>query len=365
MGDADRRSVQESWRQLLDTLRLGDVLFDDPSRVDLDDHERALGYRNLTHILAFSIGLQMNGDRDRPTFAPSLKDPPGEMTLGEHPDVHYEWAPIRGGRRYRITGRRGDEVYLSFTVHRGVRGSGHEQWFDGHLNHHDIKTDRDGRFEIIVSGEPEGDNWLRASADANEIYARAYHFDLANERTATYRIEPMDDVPTQPLTSRDVASRLQDMTRLVGDMTAAWPQPLDHPNTVGELWKPNVDGPSRMWSAIDNVYNRGVFRLEEDEALLLEGEVVPSDYWSVQLWSPFLGSGDYRRNRVTINTEQAHLGPNGEFRVAIARNALDIPGLDSISTAGERQGTFFVRWMCAARDPRTPTCQLVKIADLQ
>ena len=127
MTDTNRRLVQESWRQVLDALRAGDALFDDPARVELDDHELALGYRNLTHILAFSIGLQMNADRDWPSFAPSLKDPPGEKTLGEHPDVHYEWAPIRGGRRYRITGQRGDEAYLSFTVHRGVRGSGNEQ----------------------------------------------------------------------------------------------------------------------------------------------------------------------------------------------------------------------------------------------
>ncbi|TML20184.1 MAG: DUF1214 domain-containing protein [Actinobacteria bacterium] len=365
MTDTNHRLVQESWRQVLHALRAGDALFDDPARVELDDHELALGYRNLTHILAFSIGLQMNADRDWPSFAPSLKDPPGEKTLGEHPDVHYEWAPIRGGRRYRITGQRGDEAYLSFTVHRGVRGSGSEQWFDSHLNQHDIKTDSDGRFEIIVSGEPEGDNWLRASSDANEIYARAYHFDLANERTASYRIEPLDPRPPQPLSSRDVAERLQHMARLIADMTAAWPQPLHNPNTAGELWKPDVSNPSRMWSAIDNVYNRGVFHLEHDEALLLEGEVVPSDYWGIQLWTPFLGSGDYRHQRVTINTEQAHLGPNREFRVAIARTDLDIPGLDSISTAGERQGTFFVRWMCATREPPTPTCRLVKIADLR
>ena len=73
---------------------------------------------------------------------PSPKDPPGEKILGEHPDVRYQWAAIRGGRRYRITGRRGDEAYLSFTVHRGVRGSGFEQAFDSHLNHHDLRDRR-------------------------------------------------------------------------------------------------------------------------------------------------------------------------------------------------------------------------------
>ena len=49
---------------------------------------------------------------------------------------------------------------------------------------------------------------MRASDDANEIYARAYHFDLKHERLATYRIEPLDAPPPQRLTSDAVAARL-------------------------------------------------------------------------------------------------------------------------------------------------------------
>ena len=119
-----------------------------------------------------------------------------------------------------------------------------------------------------------------------------------------------------------------------------------------------------MWSAVDNVYARGVFRLEPDEVLLLEGAVVPCDYWGVQLWSPFLGSGDARHQRVTINTAQARLGPQGEFRVAIARRDPQVPDVDWISTAGERQGTFFIRWMCPAAMPPAPTCRLLTVEAL-
>ena len=43
------------------------------------------------------------------------------------------------------------------------------------------------------------------------------------------------------------------MTRLVRDLTRAIPQPLDAPNTMGELWQTDPTGPSRMWSALDNV----------------------------------------------------------------------------------------------------------------
>jgi hypothetical protein len=93
--------------------------------------------------------------------------------------------------------------------------------------------------------------------------------------------------------------------------------------------------------------------------------VVPCDYWSVQLWSPFLSSGDFRRHQVTVNSAQARLGTGNEFRVAITTHDPGIPGLDHVSTCGGRQGTFFVRWMCPREAPPAPTCHLVELADLQ
>ena len=369
-GDAsDPGPAQAAWRELLDVLRDADQSFLDPARGSFDASEVAEGYRNLLHFVAFAYGMYMRVDRDWPVFLAMAKDPPGEKSLGEHPDVHYRWAALRGDRRYRIRGRRGDEAYLSFTVHRGVRGSGFEQYFDSHLNHHDLVTDADGNFEIIVSPDREGDNWLRVSADANEIYARAYHLAPGSERTATYEIEPLDPTPSgraRParLTGDEVATRLREMTNVVRHLTAAMPQPLVDENAIGELWQIDPDGPSRMWTALDNVYNRGVFRLEPSQALLLEGVVGDCDYWGIQLWTPFLASGDARRHQVTINSSQARLGPNGEFRVAIAMDDPRIPGLDFVSTAGGRQGTFFVRWMCAREAPPVPTCRLVELADI-
>jgi len=205
VSDNDPGAAQEAWRELLDVLRDSDRSFIDGGRGCFDEGEIGYGYRNLIHILTFATGMFMNADREWPMFVTSWKDPPGEKTLGEHPDVHYQWASVRGGRRYRIAGRRGDEAYLSFTLHRGVRGSGQEQFFDSHINHHDLKTDADGHFEIVVSPEQEGDNWLRASEDANEIYARAYHLDPVHDRRATYVIEPLDPPLPSPLDRETVA----------------------------------------------------------------------------------------------------------------------------------------------------------------
>jgi hypothetical protein len=363
----DPGPAQAAWRELLDVLRAADRSFLDPARASLDPREVADGYRNLASITAFAFGMYMRVDRDWPVFLASPKDPPGEKRLGEHPDVDYRWAAIRGDRRYRITGHRGDAAYLSFTAHRGRRGSGFDQAFDGHLNHHDLRTDATGCFEIMVAPEPPtepGVDWLRTSPDVNEIYGRAYHLDPAGDRSAEYRIEPLDPVGPGGADGEEVAARLRQMAEVVRDVTAAMPQPLGDPNVMGDLWRPDPDGPSRMWSALDNVYSRGAFRLEPHQALLVEGVVVPCDYWGIQLWSPLLGSGDARRHRVSINSAQARLGPDGEFRVAITTDDPVIPGLDHVSTGGGRQGTFFVRWMCPGEMPPAPTCRLLDLGDL-
>jgi len=373
MSTNDPGVAQSAWREFLDVLRECDRSFLDSARGSFNAGEVADGYRNLVHDIAFAYDMYMRVDREWPIFTTECKDPLGEKFLGEHPDVHYQWAKIRGDRRYRITGQRGDEAYLSFTVHRGVRGSCFKQWFDSHLNHHHLVTDAEGRFEITVSPEREGKNWLRISPDANEIYARAYHLNPANERTAVYEIEPLDPTPPRPLDGGEVATRLRQMTNVMRDIASALPLPLLNPgtgqpvnvNTIGELWQIDPDGPSRMWSALDNVYTMSAFRLQPSQALLIEGVVVECDYWGVQLWTPFLGSGDYRRHRVTINTAQARLGPNGEFRVAIAMDDPRIPGLDIVSTAGGRQGWFVIRWMHPRGQPPKPTCKVVKISDLR
>src|SRR6185436_4972140 len=117
--------------------------------------------------------------------------------------------------------QRGDEAYLSFTAHRGTRGAGFDQAFDGHLNHHDLVTDADGRFEIVVAAERDGEcaNWLPISPDVNEIYARAYHLDPGHDRTARYAIEPIDGPRPLVLDDAEVAARLHQMASVVRDVT--------------------------------------------------------------------------------------------------------------------------------------------------
>ena len=115
VGDNDPGVAGEAWREFVEVLRGCDRSFVDGGRGRFDDGEMAYAYRNLAHILSFAIELYMYGEPDSPVFLP-VQNAPCEKTLGGSPDVHYSFASVRGDRRYRITGRRGDEAYLSFTL---------------------------------------------------------------------------------------------------------------------------------------------------------------------------------------------------------------------------------------------------------
>ncbi|HUP75548.1 MAG TPA: DUF1214 domain-containing protein [Acidimicrobiales bacterium] len=358
--------AHRAWTEFLDVLRASDPAlapFD-----SFDEFELAEGYRNLTdYLIHANIERYMSPDLDRPEFLP-LNPQDGEQWSGEHPDVKYFWASLRGDRRYRIVGQRGDEAYLAFTLHRGTRGSTKENYIESVMNHHDLVTDDDGRFEIIVSPTQEGKNWLRLTPDATEIFARFYRFDPIHDRLATFSIEPLDPPPpAKPMGLDEVAERIEQLACIIRDRTESRYTELGRatPNQTTDTWRLTPDQPSRTWAGADIAYNIGGVELKPGQALILEGIVVPCDYWGLQFWSPWMNSGDARFYPVSINRAQARLGENGEFKVAIAREDPKVPGLDWISTAGHRRGRFAIRWVCPETHPPTPTCQLVDVDSLR
>jgi hypothetical protein len=366
----DPGAAQIAWRQLLDLLRQADMSFIDPKRGQFDEYEMAYGYRSLIHMLMSSVNIFMEMDPDRPEF--TQLDTRRAPLLGGNPDTRYDWAALRGGKRYRIIGQRGQEAYLSFTTNRGNPGAWIGQKLDDNINHHKMKFDADGRFEVIVSSEKEGDNWLRLSPDGCAVQGRTYVLDRERDRRATFTIEPIDPTPPPArLTREQVAERLGFMGNFIKEQIAfVVPRPPASPKEANTVTRQPyhfaLGDESHDYATPDNIYGEGRFDLKPDEALVVEGTVVPCDYWGVQIWNPFLASPDSRYHKVSINKSQAKLGPDGKFRVAIVMgDALNIPGVDWISTAGERRGTFYIRWLVSRAQPPDVAARLVKIADLR
>ena len=107
-----------AWRELLDTLGGLDRSFLEGERSVTDDRQIADGYRMLATTLGVAFDTYLFGEPSRPLFVavntPFRRD---RRWGGDNTDAYYYICPVDPGRRYRISGNRGDSVYFSLTAY--------------------------------------------------------------------------------------------------------------------------------------------------------------------------------------------------------------------------------------------------------
>jgi len=349
-----------AFHALLDTLRDADATFLEGPRADMDALGVAEGYRHLTHLLAYALDLYLEGDAERPAFTPLAS--PTQKILGDNVDSLYHFAPLRGDRRYRIRGRRGNEVYLAFCVYGGKPDGEWSERVVANLSQRDLACGDDGSFEIVLAPEPPPDapNVIALASDAVCVIVRQYFLDRRDLRPATFDIAPLDPVAAPPpLDDATLARRLGAVATFVRETIQFAPLPSGlPPNLLGPPmpWSPHTPG----WGTPDNVYSLGLFRLEPDEALIIEGRSRDCVYFGAQLWNRYMQSLDYRWHRVSLNASEIAFEPDGSFKLVVAHRN---PGLPNwLDTAGHREGVVFCRWLQADAVPEQPTTRLVTIA---
>lgn len=346
-----------AWQALLDLLRDADQTFLAGPRAEMDALGVAEGYRHLTHLLSYAFDLYLEADAERPVFT-ALAGPTRKI-LGDNVDSRYFFAPLRGDRRYRIRGRRGGEDYLAFCVYGGPPDGEWSTRVVANLSQRDFRCDADGRFELLLAPDASGPNTIRLAPDAVCVITREYYPDRTGARPADFAIAALDPPPPPPpLDDATLAHRLRAVATFVRETIQFTPLPAGlPPNLLGPAmpWNPHQPG----WGTPDNVYSLGLFRLEPDEALLIEGRSPACTYWGAQVWNRYMQSLDYRYHRVSLNHAQVRLEADGSFRLAVAHRD---PGLPNwISTAGHREGVVFCRWLQAEMLPEQPTTRVVRL----
>ena len=346
-----------AFHALLDTLRDADRTFLDGARGEMDALGVAEGYRHLTHLLAYGLDLYLEGDAERPVFTPLAS--PTQKILGDNVDSLYHFAPLRGDRRYRIRGRRGNEVYLAFCVYGGKPDGEWSERVVANLSQRDLACEADGGFEIVLAAEPPPGtrNAVVLAPDAVCVIVRQYFLDRRAVRAARFAIEPLDPVaPPAPLDDATLAHRLGAVATFVRETIQVTPLPASlPPNLLGPPmpWSPHVPG----WGTPDNVYSLGLFRLEPGEALIIEGRSPRCVYFGAQLWNRYMQSLDYRWHRVSLNASEIAFEPDGSFRLVVAPRDPKLPNW--LDTAGHREGVVFCRWLQADELPSQPTSRVV------
>ena len=370
---------QAAYAALVDAIVAAGAVVSGSERGSADPFEQAAGYHYATELMRVALDLYGDTDEDVPRFVPF-----GSHALGYHaggviagriqgginPDAVYDQAILTGDRSYRISGRRGSDVYLSFSFSGGRNGYRPDRTM-ATINDTQLAFGRDGEFELIVSPEqPSGATnatWLRSEPDLCSVIVRQYfNRDPRLEKLASLHIESLDQRPARFRTHDErTAARLRAAAAFIEATIAAFPSAIaPKPNTVNPPL--GYTGQSGALGTTDNVYASGSWLLGDDDALVVELRPPACRYWSVQLWNRWGQSvssdvmpEDDTYRRIIVNNSHAVMQPDGTCRIVIAHRDPGTPNW--LNPLGHEQGVVFFRWLMPADNPEPPTASLIKL----
>ena len=323
-----------------------------------DPTVRAEGYRFLTRILVAMTEFQVEQDADAPSLVQIMS--PIRKFFVDNPDTLYHRATLNPALRYRIHGRRGEELYLAFCLY-GLRGR--TNCILANVCDADMEFDDDGRFEMVLSAErPDGvKNWVQLDNIARTLVTRQYFTDL-RQKPAELNIELLDDIAPPPApTVEGITHRLralsQSLSRTFKSTQLASEAWMKQPNTVSI--DSTVEGLDSLFPTPDNEYVGGWYKLVGDEALVMEGRAPECRYWSVQLCSRWLESRDFSNRQIILNHSEVKLEADGSFRIVVTHR--DFGEANQLDTAGHREGGVIFRWLLSSSEWSQPEFRVEKL----
>ncbi len=370
-------SSKQVFDKLLVSLREAADNYLVPERGINSETDIAEGIRYILHMLSAGIDLYLESDPDYPQFIRIVS--PTRKLMGDNPDAIYHFARIRDDRSYRITGKRGDECYLSFTVHGrpedGRLGATAEPVL-ADMSDRDFQISPDGSFEIILSPQEQKGDWIKLLSGAASVITRHY-YELPGspaaepDRKVNLHIEPLNPPPIRPpMTDESIARGIEDMIAFLRGGTVEMMIPGSIPipfvsTTPNELPEPMVFSMAGQdsWGAVDIAYSMGLFKIQPDEALIIEGTLPDCAFANVVLWNKHMQSLEYRDRRVSLNRNQIVFEPDGSYRIIVAHQDPGMPNW--LDTEGHTEGTVFWRFLLPAGQPAKPVCRLVKFSELK
>ncbi|HEY8547612.1 MAG TPA: DUF1214 domain-containing protein [Acidimicrobiales bacterium] len=324
-----------------------------------DDVDAAEGFRHLLRMVDVCVALDVeHGDRNRPSLFPLIT--PTRKLYFDNPDVRYEIARIRGSASYRLHGRRGDAAYVTVAVYGTLNGGRMISSIGGP----DLAPDADGTIDLRLGGAPPpgGRPWLPLDADADAVVVRQYFTTRTSRSPARLRIDPT--VPPGPREPLGEAGLAYDLVTARGKLAlgvrlAAALDRTGRRHHGAAVLAPTGEDIATPFGAPFCAYVPVWFRLEADEALVVEGPAPTAPYWGAHLanrWGESLDDGDTPVARTLATTE---LDADGRYRYVVSHRPVDHPNW--LDASGHREGFLILR--CLHGDaPGLPEARVVPVA---
>ncbi|RLU04228.1 MAG: DUF1214 domain-containing protein [Ketobacter sp.] len=355
----------QSWEEFCDTLKAAGASLSFPGTPQ-DAFNQAEGYRYLTRLTrAGLMAFLEHADPKAPVLHRVVHE---TVKMGaDNPDNFYQTACISGEYDYRITGTRNTVKYLGFGTQIGHYGQGGGMPPSGYLEASQLEIDPNGRFEIIVSCQPQPKNWLPMQADSGNLIVRQTFLDRDTEIPADLHIEricpPGETAAPSRLTPQQVDDGLKSTSTLVAGASllfAKWARDFQqHSNQLPQF---DPDTSTAAGGDPNIIYYHSHWALAPDQVLLIEVTPPECEHWNFQLNNYWMESLDYAHYRIHTNKHLAHYEADGSVRIIVAHRD---PGLPNwINTTGHESGTMCFRWIRASEHPQ-PNTRVLTIAQLK
>jgi hypothetical protein len=289
-------------------------------------------------------------------------------TVGVNPDFIYGAARIDGSGVYRLTGTRGDGVFVFIDLVAGGLGPMEDLGPSvGMIDLDACALGPDGAFDILIGGErPEGHtgDWFPLDPRAITLGLRHAYYDWGTGRDLRIAIERVDrPIGGAPMPAADIVHRLDRLSAFVERYAAFALGYGQRQRAQGFVNRLEYDDWAGRGGVAGQHYYQGIFRLEPGEAMILDTAVPdPVRYWNVQLNDPLWNTIDWINHQSSLNAHQAVLDGDGRFRAVIA---LDDPGVPNwLDPAGRREGSLMLRWTGARSGPE-PSLKIVPAVDIR
>ncbi len=354
--DAERRIISgETWADFCDTLKAAGASVSGMG-TPKDTLIQAEGYRYLSRLTRAGLEAFLEfGDPLRPELRRTVHE---TIKMGaDNPDNHYLQAAISGRETYRILGHRGTVHFLGFGTQKGGYGEGRGLPPTGSLDSNDLYVEPDGSLEIIVSTEDPGHrNWLPMEPESGLLIVRQTFLDQATEEPARLRIERIGgDLKRTGVTDALTVDRgLTKASTLVAGaplLFSKWAR--DFQRHVNQLPRFDPKTSTQAGGDPEIAYYHSYWRLDPDQALVIEARPPECQNWNFQLNNHWMESLDYRYFRIHLNKHTAVYDDDGSVTIVVAHEDPGHPNW--IQTTGHHRGTMCFRWIRAREHPAPKT----------
>jgi hypothetical protein len=362
----DERIVSgKAWNDFCDGIKSAGAALMYPGAPN-DPFQQAEGMKYLARLTR--AGLEAFVEFNDPAFPVLRRMVHETVKMGaDNPDNHYFNAQISGEYQYRITGKRNTIHYIGFFTQNGNYGTTGGMAPCGNLDHTEMQIDPDGSFEIFLTKEKRGKNWLKIEKDTGLVIVRQTFLDRSKEIPAEIFIENLDGRKSpEPVTPEMVDKGLQTASLFVAGaplLFAKWAKGFQKHTNRLPMFDPEISNAAGGDANI--IYYHSHWKLAPDEALVITVKPPACDSWNFQLNNYWMESLDYRYFNVTINKATAKYEKNGSVRVVVSHTD---PGLPNwIQTCGHTEGTMCWRWYRLGKGatPVEPECSVMRTDEFE